>query len=95
LDVVEGTANFLMAHLPEDGPTSAEVVRRCRSQQVYLRDLTELSRRLGSRAIRVAVKDAATQRRILEVLADAVERGEHPRRRAVVRARANPAPPTP
>jgi histidinol-phosphate/aromatic aminotransferase/cobyric acid decarboxylase-like protein len=71
LDVVEGTANFLLCHLPPDGPDAARVVDDCRSQGVFLRDVSGLSAQLGRRAIRAAVKDARDNGRIVETLREA------------------------
>ena len=73
LDVVAGVANFLLCHLPEEGPDASTVVARCRRRALYLRDASAMGRTLGRHAIRIAVKDAATNRRIREVLADAME----------------------
>lgn len=67
-EVVPGTANFLLCHLPENGPTAAEVIRRCRSRGLFLRDAEGMGANLGSRAIRIAVKDSETNRMMLERL---------------------------
>ena len=36
-DVLPGIANFLLCHLPPDGPAAATIVRRCRPHGVFLR----------------------------------------------------------
>jgi histidinol-phosphate/aromatic aminotransferase/cobyric acid decarboxylase-like protein len=64
-----GIANFILAHLPSSGPIAAQVVRRCRKQGVYLRDAAPMGSQLGEHALRIAVKDAQANRRIVEVLA--------------------------
>lgn len=69
-DVIPGSANFLLAHLPEDCPTARDLVILCRQQGLFLRDAAAMGSRLGDRAVRVAVKDAATNRRMIEILAD-------------------------
>ncbi len=71
-DVVDGCAGFLLAHLPADGPTAAELVAGAREHGVFLRDAAGMGRSLGDRAVRVAVKDADTNRRIVQVV-DAVQ----------------------
>lgn len=69
-DVVPGqVANFLLAHLPTDGPTASELVAAAQEHGVFLRDAGAMGTALGDRAVRVAVKDAATNDRILAVLA--------------------------
>lgn len=69
-DVVPGCANFLMAHVPEQGPSAADVVARARSQGLYLRDAQNMGRTMGDRALRIAVKDADTNRRMLAILSE-------------------------
>lgn len=67
--VVPGaTANFLLSHLPDTGPTAAELIGRCEARGLFLRDASAMSPRLGLRAVRVAVKDAATNARMLDIL---------------------------
>lgn len=68
-DIVPGIANFLLCHLPEHGPTAAEVVRLCRAHGLFLRDVGAMGTQLGDRALRIAVKDGETNRRMLERLA--------------------------
>ncbi len=62
------TANFLLCHLPETGPSAAEMIGRCEARGLFLRDASAMSPRLGPRAVRVAVKDAATNARTLDIL---------------------------
>jgi histidinol-phosphate/aromatic aminotransferase/cobyric acid decarboxylase-like protein len=69
-DVVPGVANFVLVHLPTDGPDAATVVERCRGWGLFLRDAGTMGARLGPRALRVAVKDADTNRRMLAILGD-------------------------
>ncbi len=67
-DVVPAVANFLLCHLPDDGPDAATLLGRCREQGLYLRDVSPLSRRLGTRTVRIAVKDADTNRQMIGIL---------------------------
>ena len=81
LDVVPGIANFVLCHLPENGPSAAEVVGRARAYGLFLRDVGPMGSALGTRAIRVAVKDAETNGRMLDILArvlDDLRRGGDP-----------------
>jgi histidinol-phosphate/aromatic aminotransferase/cobyric acid decarboxylase-like protein len=75
LKVIPGVANFIMVHLPQDGPSADEVGRRCREQGLFLRDLSPLSPRLGKHTIRIAVKDQATNQRMLEILTEILHPG--------------------
>ena len=79
LEVVPGIANFILCQLPSNGPDAATVVKRCREHGVFLRDASVMGTQLGTHALRLAVKDAATNERILAVLAGALrspQRGE-------------------
>jgi histidinol-phosphate/aromatic aminotransferase/cobyric acid decarboxylase-like protein len=66
--VFPATANFLLCHLPTNGLDAATVVRRCRGEGLFLRDAGAMGSRLGRHAIRLAVKDDATNRRMIEIL---------------------------
>jgi len=68
LEVIEGTANFLLCHLPPDGPDAACVVDGCRARGVFLRDFSGLSTQLGRHALRVAVKDPRDNGQIVKTL---------------------------
>jgi histidinol-phosphate/aromatic aminotransferase/cobyric acid decarboxylase-like protein len=73
LDPVPGRANFLLVHLPPAArlPISAStLLARCRARGLYLRDPGCLATRLRDRAFRIAVKDAATNSRMLEILGE-------------------------
>lgn len=71
LEVVTGTANFLLCHLPESGrgPDAAAIIAGCRAAGLFLRDVKSMGRSLGTHCLRIAVKDADTNRRMLEILA--------------------------
>jgi histidinol-phosphate/aromatic aminotransferase/cobyric acid decarboxylase-like protein/GNAT superfamily N-acetyltransferase len=68
LEVIPSVANFLLCHLPESSVDAATVCERCRGRGLYIRNAGEISPLLGSRALRIAVKDDATNRRIAEIL---------------------------
>lgn len=67
-EVLPGVANFLLCHLPADGPGAATVVAQCREHGLFLRDAATMSRSLGTHTVRLAVKDAATNARMLAIL---------------------------
>ena len=68
MNVVPGQANFLLAHLPANGPDAKTFTARCRERDLFLRDAAGMGTGLGDRAVRIAVKDAATQCRMLEMM---------------------------
>lgn len=67
-DVLPGIANFLLCHLPEAGPDAATIVQRCQARGLFLRDAVRMGASLGPRVIRIAVKDAATNARMLRII---------------------------
>ncbi|MEO6005630.1 MAG: aminotransferase class I/II-fold pyridoxal phosphate-dependent enzyme [Opitutus sp.] len=67
--VLPGVANFLLCQLPEDGRSAGTLVAACRERGLFLRDAALMGTQLGSRAIRIAVKDAATNVRMIEIIA--------------------------
>lgn len=69
-EVLPGIANFLLCHLPPAGPDAAAVVQRCRARGLFLRDAAAMSPQLGDRCLRLAVKDDATNQRMLALLRD-------------------------
>jgi histidinol-phosphate/aromatic aminotransferase/cobyric acid decarboxylase-like protein len=68
LDVVPGVANFVLVHLAPQRPAARTVVKRCRAHGLFLRDAGGMSPSLGDRAQRIAVRDPATNERMLEIL---------------------------
>ena len=75
IEVTPGVANFLLCHLPSDGPTAHEVIERCRRDNLFLRDASATAVSLGPWSVRVAVKDAATNRRMVDILGHALKEG--------------------
>lgn len=67
-EVVPSDTNFLLCHLPANSPPAAEICQRSQERGVFLRDAGQISPRLGERCVRIAVKDATGNRRVLEVL---------------------------
>jgi histidinol-phosphate/aromatic aminotransferase/cobyric acid decarboxylase-like protein len=72
--VLPGIANFLLCHLPKAGPTAAALVAQCRAQGLFVRDVGVMGRNFGAHALRIAVKDAATNQSMLETLASINQR---------------------
>lgn len=66
--VVPGCANFLLCRLPDSGCDAATLVTRCREKGLFIRDARNMGAMLGDRFVRVAVKDAADNRRMVEIM---------------------------
>jgi len=71
-EIVPGVANFILFHLRDDHPNSATVIKRCREHRLFIRDAAEMGTGMGDRAIRIAVKDAETTRRMLQIIESAL-----------------------
>jgi histidinol-phosphate/aromatic aminotransferase/cobyric acid decarboxylase-like protein len=68
LDILAGSTNSVLCHLPDGGPTAAEVAALCRERGLFIRDAGATSQTLGDRVLRVAVKDGDTNRRIAQLM---------------------------
>jgi histidinol-phosphate/aromatic aminotransferase/cobyric acid decarboxylase-like protein len=79
---VSGNANYLLVHLDPRGPTAASVIARCRTGQIFLRDISPMGQHLGTHLLRTAVKDAHDNARIVEALERACAQEAPARRRA-------------
>jgi histidinol-phosphate/aromatic aminotransferase/cobyric acid decarboxylase-like protein len=67
VEVVPGTANFVLVHLGTRLPDAATVVARCRAEGLFMRDAGLMCPSLGDRAIRITVRDRMTNQRLLEI----------------------------
>ena len=74
-DVVPGCANFLLCHLPPSAPDAEESVAKVRARGLFIRDVTSMGTALGKRAVRIAVKDRATNQQVLDILSSALGLG--------------------
>lgn len=74
LNVVEGTANFLLVHLTGVNTDAQQIIEACRSRGLYLRDLSSLDSNLGTTAFRIAVKSAEFNERMIAVLEESLRR---------------------
>ena len=75
IEVTPGVANYLLCQLPADGPTAKMVIERCRRDNLFFRDASATSASLGPWSVRVAVKDATTNRRMVGILGRALNEG--------------------
>jgi histidinol-phosphate/aromatic aminotransferase/cobyric acid decarboxylase-like protein len=78
--VIPGVANFLLCHTPENGLDASAIVRLCRARGFFLRDASAMGRRLGGHALRIAVKDAETNEKMLRIISDVTQSTDGNRR---------------
>ncbi len=67
-EVIEGVANFLLFYLPIHFMPVNKFLASCRKEKLYLRDVSNMGETLGKNAIRIAVKDEQTNKRMLEII---------------------------
>ena len=67
-----GRANFLLCQLPDGAGGAAELLARCRQHGLFLRDVSSMTTRPDARMFRVAVKDRATNERMVGDLHEAM-----------------------
>ena len=72
-------------HLPSAGPSAADVVALARRDGVFMRDVTNMGRGFGGRAVRVAVKDGRQTARACDVADDDQRRVARPVHRRMER----------
>ena len=75
--VINGVANFLLFYLPDHVVTS-EFLAACRHENLFLRDVSNMGKSLGPNAVRIAVKDAETNNRMVAILEKVLSRVEQP-----------------
>lgn len=66
--VIPGIANFLLCRLPDSGPDTDGLIAAAQRYGLFLRNPAPSGSAAGTRWIRVAVKDAATNDRLLTIL---------------------------
>lgn len=79
IEIVPSAANWVLCHLPPRGKDASTVCRECQRHGLFLRDLSSLSPLLGDRTVRIAVKDAQANQRIVDILARVLEEPQHRR----------------
>jgi histidinol-phosphate/aromatic aminotransferase/cobyric acid decarboxylase-like protein len=67
-EIINGVANFLLFYLPANVPSVNEFIQRCRQKNLYLRDVSNMGKNIGERAVRIAVKDAETNQRMIKLI---------------------------
>ena len=68
IEVVQSVANFLLCHLPENGPNAKTVVLKCREKGLFIRDVTNMGTNFSKHTIRIAIKDRETNKMMLKIL---------------------------
>ena len=67
-EIINGVANFLLFYLPPHFPSKNDFIERCRRKNLYLRDVSNMGKNIGERAVRIAVKDAHTNDKMIDLI---------------------------
>jgi histidinol-phosphate/aromatic aminotransferase/cobyric acid decarboxylase-like protein len=68
LEIISGSANFLLCHLADGQPTATALIDGCRKHQLFLRDVSNMGHCFDNRTFRIAVKDKKTNQLMLSIL---------------------------
>ena len=71
-EIVPGVTNFVLCHLPENGPDASTMIARCRERGLFLRNVATMGTCFGNHAVRITVKDAETNRRMTRILTELI-----------------------
>jgi histidinol-phosphate/aromatic aminotransferase/cobyric acid decarboxylase-like protein len=77
-EIVPGEANFLMFHLEEFQPAAPQIISLARKEGIFLRNVASMGSKLESRALRIAIKDSASNNRVVEAVRQALLHEESP-----------------
>lgn len=67
-EIVDGVANFLLFYLPAHFPLKNDFIESCKQKKLYLRDVSNMGKNIGENAVRIAVKDAITNDRMISII---------------------------
>jgi histidinol-phosphate/aromatic aminotransferase/cobyric acid decarboxylase-like protein len=71
-EIIEGCANFLLFYLPPYFPSVADFISRCRANNLFVRDVSNMGKALGEGAVRIAVKDEMTNKKMIQIIKSVV-----------------------
>ena len=77
-EIVPGEANFLMFHLEDFQPAAPQIISLARKEGIFLRNVASMGSKLESRALRIAIKDSASNNRVVEAVRQALLHEESP-----------------
>ena len=78
-EITPAVANFLLCQLPPGPMRAAELVQRCRARNLFLRDVSNMG--VHANAVRIAVKDGETNRRMVKLIGDVLAEAGSSRQR--------------
>ena len=73
-EIVPGIANFIMFHFSSDKFSASRIVNECKKKKLYLRDISGMGSSLKDNAIRMAVKDINTNKKMIKVFRECINK---------------------
>jgi len=67
-EIIPGSANFLLCHIPACQPTASSLISACRKYNLFLRDVANMGQCFDDRTLRIAVKDRRTNQSMLSII---------------------------
>ncbi len=73
-EIIPGIANFIMFHIRNDKYSASRIVNECKKQKLYLRDLSGMGASFEDNAIRMAVKDINTNKKMIKIFRECINK---------------------
>ena len=67
-EIVDGVANFLLFYLPAHFSQKNEFLEFCKQKNLFLRDVSNMGKNIGTNAVRIAVKNEITNDRMISII---------------------------
>jgi histidinol-phosphate/aromatic aminotransferase/cobyric acid decarboxylase-like protein/N-acyl-L-homoserine lactone synthetase len=71
-EIIDGVANFLLFYLPAHFPSKDRFLEYCKRKNLYLRDVSNMGNNIEGNAVRIAVKDEQTQKKMIRIMKEAL-----------------------
>tara|TARA_Y100000994_G_scaffold195839_1_gene165443 strand:- start:456 stop:1586 length:1131 start_codon:yes stop_codon:yes gene_type:complete len=71
-EIIPGIANFIMFHVSNDKFSASRIVNECKKKKLYLRDLSVMGASFEDNAIRMAVKDIDTNKKMIQTFGEII-----------------------
>ena len=71
-EIVPGIANFIMLHFSSDKFSASQIVNECKKRKLYLRDISGMGSCFDDNAIRMAVKDINTNKKMIKIFRECI-----------------------
>ena len=73
-EIIPGIANFIMFHFKSEKFSASAIVNECKKQKLYLRDISGMGSSFNDNAIRMAVKDINTNKKMIKTFRECLNK---------------------